>query len=426
MTDATVPPQNLEAEESVLGAMLISPAAIDNVSDILDGSDFYRESHATIYKTILALAAKGEPADTLTVAAALPEQKTAIYQLAKVVPASANAGHYAKLVREAATLRGLVRGGGEIARLGWNGGTDSAALVEQAETIIYKLSQQRAHADTIDLPQAVKDAYDELVELDGKPRDLLGLPSGLADLDRVTRGFRKGSLIVIAADTGRGKSALWLNIVLHLVSRGVPTAARSLEMSEAELVQRALALEASIPHDRLTRGEIRADEWGRLAQACEALVGYPLALWTDALVRPAGIRSSLRRWNARNPDGLAVVDYLQLLVPDEKTDNRTADVSAISRALKVTAMDLQIPIIAVSQLRRRLPNTRPHRNDLRESGSIENDADVVILIHHQDDQPGIAELIVAKNRHGAEGSVRVKWVGDQMRFGNLVHEAVAA
>lgn len=428
----SVPPQNLEAEESVLGAMMISPGAIGAVSEILDASDFYRESHAKVYRAALALYAKGEPVDAITLTDALEQStelemiggRTRLHELANLVPASANAAHYARIVRETAILRGLIRAGGEITRLGWERPGETPELIEQAEQLIYGLADQ-SQSEQVALPVEVKRVYEELMALDGSRRELLGVPSGLLDLDRVTRGFRPGGLIVIAADTGRGKSALWLTIALYnTITRAQPVAAFSLEMSETELIQRALALTAYVPHDRLTRGDMKPDEWRRAADAASELTSAPLALWTDGLIRPAGVRSQLRRWKARHPQAaLAVVDYLQLLTPDEKTDNRTADVSSISRALKVAAMDLQIPIIAVSQLRRRLPNTRPHRNDLRESGSIENDADLVILIHHDENNPGVAELIVAKNRHGAEASVKVKWLGEQMRFSNLVHEA---
>jgi replicative DNA helicase len=435
MTDTHVPPQNLEAEESVLGAMMISPGAIGAVSEILDASDFYRESHAKVYRAALALYAKGEPVDAITLTDMLEERgelegvggRVRLHELANLVPASANAAHYARIVNETATFRGLIKVGGEISRLGWERPTDAPELLEQAEQMLYRIAD-RGHSEQISLPVEVKRVYEELMAQDGKPRELLGVSSGLLDLDRVTRGFRPGGLVVIAADTGRGKSSLWLTIALHnAITRRLPVAGFSLEMSETELIQRALALTAAVPHDRLTRGDMRVEEWRRAADAAGELTDAPLALWTDGLIRPAGVRSQLRRWKARNPEAaLAIVDYLQLLTPDEKTDNRTADVSSISRALKVAAMDLQIPIIAVSQLRRRLPNTRPHRNDLRESGSIENDADLVILIHHDENQPGIAELIVAKNRHGAEASVKVKWTGEQMRFSNLVHEARAA
>jgi replicative DNA helicase len=435
VTDTTVPPQALEAEESILGAMLISPGAIGAVSEIVQPSDFYSLKHGQIYAAAVALYVKGHPVDAITLSDYLDELgeletiggRVRLHELANLVPATANAAHYAKIVRETATLRGLIRAGGEISRLGWERPGETPELLEQAERMIYQLADAR-HSEAVSLPVEVKRVYEELMALDGKPRELLGVPSGLPDLDRVTRGFRPGDLIVIAADTGRGKSALWLNAALHLtVTRGLPVAAFSLEMSETELIQRALSLTAYVPHDRLTRGDMKVDEWRRAADAAGELVTAPLALWTDGLIRPAGVRSQLRRWKARNPTAaLAVVDYLQLLTPDEKTDSRTADVSSISRALKVAAMDLHIPILAVSQLRRRLPNTRPHRNDLRESGSIENDASVVILIHHSEEEPGVAELIIAKNRHGAEASVKVKWTGEQMRFSPLVHEARAA
>ncbi len=430
MNDAPVPPQNLEAEEHVLGAIMLSPAALDAVTDILTPGDFYRDSHGRIYQAALDLHAKAEPVDAITLIDALEAAgdidraggRTRIHEIPTLAPSTANAAHYARIVREKALLRGVIRHGSEATRRGYEGRDEPETIVDWVQQDAYNLTEQTAGL-TVDLPGEVRRVYQEILDLDGKPHNLLGAPSGLADLDRTTRGFRKGDLVVVAADTGRGKSALWLNIALHLtITHRRPVAAFSLEMSESELVQRAMSLTAAIPHDRLVRGEIQDErEWARLTKAAGLLSEAPLTLWTDATLRPANLRSKLRQWAQRQDEpALAIVDYLQLLTPDGGgSDNRTSDVSAISRALKVTAMDLQIPILAVSQLRRRLPNTRPHRNDLRESGSIENDASVVILIHHDDNKPGVAELIVAKNRHGAEATVDVQWVGEMMRFRSL-------
>lgn len=425
MTD--VQPQNVEAEDAVLGAILQSENALDTATQTLTPNDFYPGKNGAIFQAALRLQARGEPVDPVTLAAELGDDTyPRLRELVASTHATANVSHYAGLVKKASVARGLIRAGQEISKLGWDETEDGQ---DKAETIMYGLSE-KSSTDDVDLSAAVHRTYDEITS--GR-RDLLGVPTGLGDLDRLTRGFRPGGLVVMAADTGRGKSALALNAAMHLLGQGRPVAFYSLEMSEVELIQRALSLESGIPHDRLSRGDIRPDEHSRLADACEMVSKAPLKLRTDATIRPSGIRSELRRWKARNPDAaLAIVDYLQLLTPDEKTDNRTVDVSEISRALKVTAMSLQLPIVAISQFHRRVNlDERPHRSNLRESGSIENDADVVLLVHRPskwDTDPqraGTAELILAKNRHGMEDVVSVKWWGDQMRFGNLIHDARA-
>ena len=264
---------------------------------------------------------------------------------------------------------------------------------------------------------------------------MLGVPSGLLDVDRVTRGFRAGDLIIVAADTGVGKSALAMNFAMPLLEQGLPVAFYSLEMSSPELIVRALSLKSGIPGDRLGRGDLHPSEHHALLEAAGFLATAPLKLRADASMRPSQITSDLRRWKARNPTAaLAIVDYLQLVTPDEKTTNRTVDVSSISRALKIAAMSTGLPIVALSQFHRRLnPDDRPHRSNLRESGAIENDASVILLLHRPDKwdtdsvRRGTAELIVDKNRHGAtangEKTITLKWWPEQGRFGNCVRDA---
>jgi len=436
--EPTVDPQNLEAEESVLGAMMLSPAACDVCSDLLAPSDFYRESHGLVYRAALRLHGKGEPVDVITLTAALEESgeleqvggRVRLHELAALVPATANVGHYARIVLDKALRRELFRASAAIAQLA-HSGEEVQQVLGLAEQNVYEIGRSRQTSRDIDLGPAVRSVYEQI---SSGPKDLLGVPTGLVDVDRVTRGFRPGDLVVVAADTGRGKSALALNAAMHLLERNMPVAFFSLEMSEAEILQRALSLKAGIPHDRLTRGELREGEQKSLLNACGWLARAPLKLRTDATIRPSTIASELRRWKARAPGAaLAIVDYLQLITPDEKTDNRTVDVSGISRALKVAAMSTKIPIIAISQFHRRVnPDERPHRSNLRESGAIENDASVVLLVHRPtkwDTDPqrrGTAEVIVAKNRHGAEDVITLKWWPDQMRFGNHIGDARAA
>jgi replicative DNA helicase len=432
-----VPPQNLEAEAHVLGAMLLSPGAIGAVSDIVQADDFYRDSNAKIYRAALTLHGRGEPVDAITLTDHLDAQgeleqvggRVKLYELAALVPATANAAHYARIVHETATLRGLIRAGSEIARLGWERPGETEKLVEQAEGLVYELANHRRHAQAVDLPGEVERVYGELVALqEAGPRDLVGLPSGLHDLDVMTRGFRPGDLTVIAARTGVGKSALALYVGLKLATAAVPVAFFSLEMSETELIMRAISLRSGISHDRLERADLTPEEWRKVADACEWLVTAPITLWTDGSIRPSRVRSDVRKWRSQHPgDAVVIVDYLQLLTPDDRSDSRATDVAQISRTLKTTAMETGAHVIALSQLRRPVTqNDRPHLHELRESGAIENDSSVVVLIHRTDEKPGEAELIVAKNRHGRTGVVNVAWNGERMRFSNLLREVKAA
>src|SRR5215211_3359021 len=277
LEDALVPPQNLDAEESVLGAMMLSPGAIASVSEILsDGREFYRESHAKIYRAALGLYAKGEPVDAITLADELDERsdledvggKVRVQELAATVPATANAGHYAHIVRETATLRGLIRAGAEIARLGWERPGEATELVDQAEQVVFDLSQQRARGEFSHIEDLLKESFDRITALYESGADVTGIPSGFRDLDRVTSGFQEGNLIIIAARPSMGKSALGLCMAANLaVRKGVPVALFTLEMSKSEVTQRLMCSEAKVESQRLRTGKLAADDWPRLTAA---------------------------------------------------------------------------------------------------------------------------------------------------------------
>src|ERR671928_360968 len=282
---APVPPQNLEAEESVLGAMMLSPGAIGAVSEILDASDFYRESHAVIYRAALALYAKGEPVDAITLVDELEERgdledaggRTRIHELAALVPASANAGHYARIVREMATLRGLIRAGGEIAQLGWERPGETTDLVDRAEQVVFDLSQARVTSEFSHIEELLKDSFERITALYEAGADVTGTPSGFRDLDRLTSGFQPGNLIIVAARPSMGKSGLGLCIAGNLAVRAeVPTAVFTLEMSKTEVTQRLMCSEAKVESQRLRTGKLGADDWPRLTAACDRLAKAPI------------------------------------------------------------------------------------------------------------------------------------------------------
>jgi len=437
---APVPPQNLEAEESVLGAMMISPGAIGAVSEIVDAGDFYRESHAKIYRSALALYAKGEPVDAITLTDQLEERgeledvggRVRLHELAALVPASANASHYARIVHETATLRGLIRVGGEIARLGWERPGETGDLVDQAEQILYDLSQQRVTGEWSEIESLLKESFERITALYESGVELTGTPSGFRDLDRLTSGFQPGNLIIVAARPSMGKSALALCMAANMgVRHGIPVGMFTLEMSKAEVTQRLMCSEAKVESQRLRNGKLAPDDWPRLTAACDKLAKAPIYVDDTGLLNMMEIRSKARRLKARHPDlGLIIVDYLQLLTPSHRrdSDGRVQEVSEMSRSLKILARDLDVPIVALSQLSRAVEqrtDKRPILSDLRESGSIEQDADLVAFVYRDEyynedsDQQGLAEVILAKHRNGPTDSIKLSFLKRYAKFSDL-------
>ena len=439
-SSAPVPPQNLEAEESVLGAMMISPGAIGAVSEILDAGDFYRESHAKVYRASLALYAKGEPVDAITLTDELEERgeleavggRVRLHELAALVPASANAAHYARIVHETATLRGLIRAGGEIARLGWERPGETGDLVDQAEQILYDLSQQRVTGEWSEIEELLKESFERITQLYESGVELTGTPSGFRDLDRLTSGFQPGNLIIVAARPSMGKSALALCMAANMgVRHNIPVGLFTLEMSKAEVTQRLMCSEAKVESQRLRNGKLAPDDWPRLTAACDKLAKAPIYVDDTGLLNMMEIRSKARRLKARHPNlGLIIVDYLQLLTPSHRrdSDGRVQEVSEMSRSLKILARDLDVPIVALSQLSRAVEqrtDKRPILSDLRESGSIEQDADLVAFVYRDEyyneesDQQGLAEVILAKHRNGPTDSIKLSFLKRYAKFSDL-------
>jgi replicative DNA helicase len=434
---ALVPPQNLEAEESVLGAMMLSPGAIGAVSELLDAGDFYRESHAKIYRAALALYAKGEPVDAITLTDELEERselddvggRVRLHELAALVPATANAAHYARIVRETSTLRGLIRAGGEIARLGWERPGEAGDLVDRAEQIVFDLSQQRVSGELDHIDALLKDSFERITALYEAGVDITGTPSGFRDLDRITSGFQPGNLIILAARPSMGKSAFALCMAANIAVRhNQPVGIFSLEMSKAEVTQRLMCSEAKVESQRLRTGKLSPDDWPRLTAACDKLAKADIYVDDTGSINMMEIRSKARRLKARHPNlGLLIVDYLQLM-SSASAENRVQEVSQISRSLKILARDLEVPIIALSQLSRAVEqrtDKRPILSDLRESGSIEQDADLVAFIYRDEyyndesDQQGLAEVIVAKHRNGPTDALKLSFLKRYAKFADL-------
>jgi replicative DNA helicase len=434
-----VPPQNLEAEESVLGAMLLSPHAIGAVTEILSAEDFYRESHGTVYRACLALYQQGEPVDAITIVDELEERgqlegvggRARIHELAALVPATANAAHYARIVREMATLRGLVRAGAEIARLGQERPGETTDLVDRAEQIVFDLAQQRVTSDFSHIEGLLKESFERIMHLYEAGADVTGVPTGFKELDKLTSGFQPGNLIIVAARPSMGKSALALCAAANLgVRHETPVALFTLEMSKAEVTQRMMCSEAKVESQRLRSGRLAPDDWPRLTAACDRLMKAPIYVDDSGSTTIMELRSKARRLKSREPKlGLIIVDYLQLMTSGSSSENRVQEVSQISRSLKVLARDLEVPIVALSQLSRAVEqrhDKRPILSDLRESGSIEQDADLVGFVYRDEyyngeesDSQGIAELILAKHRNGPTDTVKLSFLKRYAKFADL-------
>ena len=436
---APVPPQNLDAEESVLGAMMLSPGAIGAVSEILDAGDFYRDSHSKIYRAALALYAKGEPVDAITLVDELEQRseleqiggRVRVHELAALVPATANAAHYARIVREMATLRGLIEAGAEVARLGWDRPGETAELVDRAEQVIFELTQNRITSEFAHIEDLLKESFERITALYEAGAEVTGTPSGFRELDRLTSGFQPGNLVIVAARPSMGKSALGLCIAANLAVRhDVPVALFTLEMSKAEVTQRLMCSEAKVESQRLRTGKLAVDDWPRLTAACDKLAKAPIYVDDTGSITMMELRSKARRMKSREQAlGLIAVDYMQLMTSGTNAENRVQEVSQISRSLKVLARDLDVPILAMSQLSRAVEqrhDKRPILSDLRESGSIEQDADLVMFIYRDEyyqgeesDQQGLAEVILAKHRNGPTDAIKLSFLKRYAKFADL-------
>jgi replicative DNA helicase len=437
-TTAPVPPQNLEAEESVLGAMMLSPGAIGAVSEVLSAGDFYRQSHGTVYKAGLALYAKGEPVDAITLADELEERgelediggRIRIHEIANLVPDAGRAGYYARIVHEMATLRGLIRVGQEITRLGIDREGEAVELVDRAEQALFDLSQSRVASEFTHIEELLKESFERITQLFESGVDVTGVPSGFRDLDHLTSGFQPGNLIVIAARPSMGKSGLALCMGANLAVRHqIPVALFTLEMSKSEVAQRFMCSEAKVESQRLRTGKLGPEDWPRLTSACDKLAKAPIYVDDTGSITMMEIRSKARRLKSREPGlGLIIVDYLQLMTSGASAENRVQEVSQISRNLKVLARDLNVPILALSQLSRAVEqrhDKRPILSDLRESGSIEQDADLVMFVYRDEyyepetDQQGLAEIILSKHRNGPTGVEKLSFLKRYAKFADL-------
>lgn len=438
------PPHNLEAEQSVLGAILLSDVTLYGlvIEDGLRPEDFYRGRHGAIYQAMLELYEQSEPVDVLTVTEHLRKKsrleeaggESEIHSLAAAVPTAGNVRHYAQIVVENALLRRLLVTTHEIQSSVANREGDPRQLVEQAERAMLEVAHDERQGDFRSVGEVLGDEVEKLHKLSLEKTALTGTPSGFKDLDELTGGFQPGNLIILAARPSMGKSALVTNIAENAsLEHGKAVALFSLEMSESELAQRFLASQATIKGEDLRKGKVPENRWSKVLEASDRLSRAPLYVDDSSDIGMLDIRAKSRRLHAQHPGGLGliIVDYLQLLRSDHRIENRVEQVGQMSRGMKILARELGVPVIGLSQLNRAVesrPDKVPLLSDLRESGQIEQDADLVVFIYrdeYYDDESeriGEADLIIAKHRNGALGKVTLTFQKEYPRFMNYASE----
>ena len=431
---ALVPPQDIVAEQSVLGAMLLSKDAIADVIESLREVDFYKPAHATVYGAILDIYGRGEPADAITVANYLSKSGALgnvggagyLHTLVAGVPTAANGAYYARIVTERATLRRLVDAGTRIAQMGYAGDAEVDQLVDRAQAEVYEVTGRRSSDDYAPLSEIMPHTLSEIEAIEGRGGQLVGVPTGFQKLDEITHGLHAGQLIIVAARPAIGKSTLALDLARSAsIKHNLTSAIFSLEMSRNEIVMRLLSAEAQVHLSSMRAGTLSETDWGRLANKMGQVNDAPLFIDDSPNMTMMEIRAKARRLKQRFDLKLLIIDYLQLMSSGKKVESRQVEVSEFSRSLKLLAKELEIPVIAISQLNRgpeQRQDKRPMLSDLRESGSLEQDADMVVLLHREDvyeresPRAGEADFILAKHRNGPTGTVTVAFQGHYSRF----------
>lgn len=431
-----VPPQNIEAEQAVLGAILIDAEAIYQVMEIVGPADFYRPAHGIIYQIILDLNERGEPIDLVTVTEELAHKgkmevvggASYIAILADTVPTAANVEYYAKIVAEKALLRSLIETSAQIAQRGYESSEEVSELLDEAEQMIFNISQKKNKAGFVPIKEILLETFERIEQLAKQKDQVTGVPT-FKELDRLLSGLQKSDLIICAARPAMGKTSFCLNIAqAAAVKHGIPVAVFSLEMSKDQLVQRMLCADAMVDQQKMRSGFLQEEDWAKLVQAVGPLSEAPIYIDDTPAISVLEMRAKARRLMAENGLGLIVIDYLQLMSSHRRTDSRQQEIAQISRSLKALARELNVPVLCLSQLNRGVEQRqekRPMMSDLLESGSIEADADCVLFIYRDDyynpesEKQNIAEIIVAKHRHGPIGTVELAFLKEFTRFYDL-------
>src|SRR5689334_20470697 len=435
-----LPPHSLEAEQSVLGGLLLDNEAADKVGDVLADADFYSEAHRLIYQHIFRLAAEGKPADVVTVSESLASSQKLDYigglsylgALVANVPTAANIRHYAQIVRDRSILRQLAATAGDIADTAYNPlGRSAKEVLDQAEAKVLHIAEQgsRGAHQVVTVGSLLGGVVDRIEVLYNRddPSEVTGVPTGFTDLDRMTSGMQPGDLVVVAGRPSMGKTAFALNIGEHVaLAAGLPVAVFSMEMGASQLALRMIGSVGRLDQQKLRTGRLASDDWERLSSALGRLNEAPILIDETPALNAIEVRSRARRLMKQYGKlGLVIVDYLQLMQASSQGENRATEISEISRGMKALAKELKVPVMALSQLNRSLeqrPNKRPVMSDLRESGAIEQDADVIVFIYRDEvynaetQDKGVAEFIIGKQRNGPIGTVRLTFLGEYTRF----------
>lgn len=435
-----IPPQNIEAEMATLGAMLIDEKVIVEILELIDDVFFYKEEHQIIFKTIVSLFDARKKVDILTVSEALSKKKVlekiggSVYltTLADFVPNSANAVHYARIIKEKGILRSLLESANEIATLVYREQEEVSTILDKAEKLIFEISDRRVEGSYVHIKDIIKDGIELIESLYHKKSRVTGISTGFRDLDLKTAGLQKGDLIIAAGRPSMGKSAFVTSIASYVaVEEKIPVAIFSLEMSKEQLMQRFLCAEAKVEINRVRTGFLAPSEWPILTNAAGKLSEAPIYIDDTPAMSIFEIRSKARRLKAHHNIQLLLVDYLQLIRGMRRGDNRQQEISDISQSLKALAKELNIPVIAVSQLSRAVESREGHRpklSDLRESGAIEQDSDVVILLFREeyykptDENQGVADIIIAKQRNGPVGTIKLTFLKEYTKFTDMARE----
>ncbi|WP_040282568.1 replicative DNA helicase [Tessaracoccus massiliensis] len=432
------PPQDLAAEQSVLGAMMMSKDAISDVVEVVRGADFYRPNHESIFEAIINLYGRGEPADPITVAGELGKTgllskvggAVYLHDLLSSVSIAANAPYYAEIVRDKAVLRRLVNASIRIAQLGYGGQGEVDKIVDEAQQTLFEVTDRNSSEDYKSLRELLEPTFDEMEAIANSGDALSGVPTGFTELDRITNGLHAGQMIIVAARPGVGKSTFALDVCRSAaIHHNLPAAFFSLEMSRTEIVMKILSAEASVPLGRIRGGKMDENDWQRVTDKSAILAEKNFFIDDSPNLTMMEIRAKARRLKQRHDLQLVAIDYIQLMTSGKKVESRQLEVSEFSRQIKLLAKELEIPVIALSQLSRNTEQRKdgiPQLSDLRESGSLEQDADIVLMLHRpemysqnpSDEERGLAAFHIPKHRNGETGKIDALFQGHYSRFTN--------
>ncbi|MCU9812362.1 replicative DNA helicase [Paraclostridium sp. AKS81] len=435
-----IPPHSVESEQSILGSILLDKEAIITVTETIKPEDFYKEAHKIIYECMMKLNNKNEPIDLITLTEELKKQGhlediggiSYITSLSTIVPTTSNVKYYADIVKEKSVLRKLIRVSNDILNLGYDSSIKVEDILEKAEKQIFDISQEKSSEDFQTINSVLMDTYDAIEKLYTNKEDITGITTGFDDLNKKTNGLQRTDLLLVAARPAMGKTAFSLNLVQNAALKGdASVAVFSLEMSKEQLVQRMLSAQSHVELKKIKTGNLDENDWPRIIDAMSVLSNANIYIDDTPGIKIGELRSKCRKLKIEKGLDLILIDYLQLMEGDGGNESRQQEISKISRSLKIIAKELNCPVVALSQLSRAPEQRSDHRpmlSDLRESGAIEQDADIVMFLyrdeyyHPDSERKNIGEIIIAKNRHGETGSVELVWLGEIQKFANKARE----